>query len=68
MRTKDEIMDYIGMTKEYNPHGGQTLDIKEIALIEVLIDIRDSISEQAAKFGIIETIFAKLHEAGIDLH
>ena len=35
-------MDYIGMTKEYNPHGGQTLDIKEIALIEVLVDIRDA--------------------------
>jgi len=45
MRTKDDLLNSLGLTKEYNPHGGETPDAKDILLIEVLIDIRDILSQ-----------------------
>lgn len=45
MRTKEELLKGLGVGAEYNPHGGIVPDTKEIALFEILIDLRDILEE-----------------------
>jgi len=43
MRAKEDLLNDLGITQEYNPRGGLHPDTKDVVLIEVLIDIRDMI-------------------------
>lgn len=54
MRTRDSILKDLGLSDEYNAHGGIPLDTKEIILVEILLDLRDII--QSAKFHLVKLI------------
>ncbi|MBA7704205.1 hypothetical protein ES703_113006 [subsurface metagenome] len=55
MRAKEDLLNDLGITQEYNPRGGLHPDTKDVVLIEVLIDIRDLI--RAAGKDIQEAIW-----------
>jgi len=67
MRTKDEILKDLGLTDEYNPRGAIVPDLADRLMIEALIDIRDTLNEQVAKSDLIEILFRKLAEAGVEV-
>lgn len=52
MRTKEDLLNDLGVNREYNPHGGKQPDTKDFVLIEALIDIRDQIKDLVYLIGV----------------